>query len=254
MIDSHAHLHLNDFDEDRDQVMDRLREAGVSRVLEVGIDREGAEASLALADRYAELSVAVGCHPHDSERWDEGFAGAMRDWATDPRVLAFGELGLDYFRNYAPHDKQDRAFREQLRLATELDMPVIFHVRAAETEFLRVLGEEGDPRRAVLHAFSHDKEFASTCVARGFWLGIGGILTFPSSTLPEILKEIALDRILLETDCPWLSPIPERGKRNEPARLVHVLERLAEIHGRDAADVEAQLDANFNRFCGGDGN
>ncbi len=253
MIDSHAHLHLNDFDEDRDQVMLRLREAGVSRVLEVGIDRAGAEASLALTERYPELSVAVGCHPHDSAAWDTDFAHAMRGWAADPRVLAFGELGLDYFRNYAPHDKQDRAFREQLRLAADLDMPVIFHVRAAEAEFLRVLDDEGDPRRAVLHAFSHDMDFAAACVARGFWLGIGGILTFPSSTLPVILKEIALERILIETDCPWLSPVPRRGQRNEPAHLVHVLQRLAEIHGREVADVEARLDANFAAFCGTDG-
>ncbi len=250
MIDSHAHLHHRDFEGDRDAVVERLREAGVTRVLEVGIDRPGAETVLALAERYPELRVAVGCHPHESATWNDEFAAAMRGWAKHPKVLAFGELGLDFFRNYAPRDVQDRAFREQLRLAAELDMPVIFHVRAAEQEFLRVLDEEGDPRRAVLHAFSHDMAFAAACIARGFWLGIGGILTFPTSTLPGILKEISIERILLETDCPWLSPVPKRGKRNEPAHLRHVLDRLAEIHGRSPEELDAQLDANFAAFCG----
>lgn len=250
MIDSHAHLHLKDYDEDRDAVVERLRAAGVRRVLEVGIDRAGAEAALALADRYPELRVAVGCHPHEAAAWDADFAAAMRAWSRRPEVLAFGELGLDFYRNYAPREHQDRAFREQLRLAAELDMPVIFHVRAAEKEFLRVLDEEGAPRRAVLHAFSHALDFAAACVARGFWLGIGGIVTFPKSTLPTILPEIAVERILLETDCPWLAPVPRRGKRNEPALVSHVLARLAEIYRREPAELESRLDANFTAFSG----
>lgn len=252
MIDSHAHLHREDYDADRDAVFERLRAAGLRRVLEVGIDRTGAEAALALAERYPELRVAVGCHPHDAAAWDAGFAAAMRDWAGHGKVVAFGELGLDFYRNYAPREDQERAFREQLRLAAELDMPVIFHVRAAEQDFLRILDAEGAPRRAVLHAFSHDRAFAAACIAYGFWLGIGGILTYPSSPLPGILKEIAIERILLETDCPWLSPIPLRGKRNEPAHLQHVLARLAAIHGREPADLAERLDANYVAFCGDD--
>lgn len=252
MIDSHAHLHLADFDSDRDEVLARLRAAGVRKVLEVGIDRQGAERSLALTERTPELRVAVGCHPHEAASWNAEFAAAIRDWAGHPRVLALGELGLDHYRNYAPRPVQAEVFRAQLRLAHELDMPVVFHVRAAELEFLRVLNDEGDPRRAVLHAFSHGADFARACLARGFWLGIGGILTYPRSTLPAILAAVPIERVLLETDCPWLSPVPERGRRNEPAHLVHVLARLAEIYGLAPAALEARLDANFAAFSGED--
>lgn len=250
MIDSHAHLHLEDFDADRDAVIARLREAGVRKVMEVGIDRDGAVAALALAARVPELRVALGCHPHNAEEWNEDFAAEMVHWAEHPHVLALGEIGLDHYRDYAPHELQEQAFREQLRLARELDLPVVFHVRAAEADFLRVLDDEGAPRRAVLHAFSHDADFARACLDRGFWLGIGGIVTFPSSTLPTILRDVPAERVLLETDCPWLSPVPRRGRRNEPAHLVHVLERLAAIYERPTADLEARLDANFADFSG----
>jgi TatD DNase family protein len=251
MIDSHAHLHLKDYDEDRDAVMGRLAEAGLSRVLEVGINRAGAEKALALADRYPELvRVAVGCHPHDSESWDDDFAAAMRGWSTDERVLAFGEIGLDHYRDYAPHDVQERVFREQLALAAECAMPVVFHVRAAEADFLRIIDELGAPDRAVLHAFSHDADFAAACLERGFRLGIGGIVTFPKSTLPQILKEVSPERVLPETDCPWLAPVPRRGKRNEPALVVHVLERLAGIWGLPVGELAALFERNFNDFAG----
>lgn len=250
MIDSHAHLHHKDFRGDLDGVFARLREAGVSRVLEVGIDRSGSEEALELCERYPELLVAVGCHPHEASHWDRAFADAMRDWAGLEKVVAFGELGLDFYRNYSPHDLQESAFRAQLGLARELDMPVVFHVRAAEQDFLRVLNNEGDPRRAVLHAFSHEFDFAAEAIRRGFWLGIGGMLTFPKSRLPEILKEISPERILLETDCPWLAPVPKRGRRNEPALLQHVLEKLAGIWRMSPASLEERLDANFAQFAG----
>lgn len=250
MIDSHAHLHLADFAADRDAVLARLRAAGVRKVLEVGIDRAGAEQALALCADYPELRVAVGCHPHEAASWDAHFAEALRAWAAQPRVLAFGELGLDHYRDYAPRPAQERAMREQLALARELDMPVVFHVRAAEAEFLRVLDAEGAPRRAVLHAFSHDAAFAAACLERGFWLGIGGILTYPRSSLPEVLRAVPVERILLETDCPWLPPVPHRGRRNEPAHLVHVLERLAALYAVAPAALETRLDANFAAFSG----
>jgi TatD DNase family protein len=250
MIDSHAHLHLADFADDREAVMARLRAAGVRKVLEVGIDREGGEQALALAAAYPELRVAVGCHPHEAAAWSEDFAQALRGWAAHPRVLALGELGLDHYRDYAPRPVQELAFRAQLRLGRELDLPIVFHVRAAEADFLRVLADEGAPRRAVLHAFSHEAAFAAACLERGFWLGIGGILTYPRSSLREILRTVPVTRILLETDCPWLPPVPHRGRRNEPAHLVHVLEALAALYALTPAALEAQLDANFADFSG----
>ncbi|MCP4547575.1 MAG: TatD family hydrolase [bacterium] len=250
MIDSHTHLHHLDFRDDRDEVFANLRAAGVSRVLEVGIDYLGAERSLELSERYPEVLVAVGCHPHEASNWNPEFAAAMRRWATLDKVVAFGELGLDFYRNYSPHDLQEVAFRQQLGIAREMDVPVIFHVRAAETDFLRVLDDEGDPRRAVLHAFSHSFEFAAEAIKRGFWLGIGGMVTFPKSNLPQILTEISPERVLLETDCPWLAPVPKRGRRNEPSLLIHVLESLADIWKMSTADLEQLLDANFAQFTG----
>jgi TatD DNase family protein len=216
----------------------------------VGIDRAGALRALELAAVHPILRVCVGCHPHEASRWDGAFAADMRAWAVRPEVLAFGELGLDFYRNYAPPADQDRAFREQLRLAAELDMPVVFHVRAAEAEFLRVLDGEGNPRRAVVHAFSHDMTFAAECLLRGFWLGIGGVVTYKNSRLPAVLERVAPERILLETDCPWLSPVPFRGRRNEPDHLRHVLPVLAGIWGWEAAALERQIDENFRRFAG----
>ncbi len=251
MIDSHTHLHRKDYDADRDEAIQRAREAGVSRILEVGIDLAGGSKALALAERHPDIvRAAVGCHPHDSESWSDAFELAMREWSRNESVLAFGEIGLDHYRDYAPHDVQERVFRAQLALAAELEMPVVFHVRAAEKDFLRVIDEVGAPKRAVLHAFSHDADFAAACLKRGFWLGIGGIVTFPSSTLPQVLAEVPPEKVLLETDCPWLAPVPKRGKRNEPALVLHVLERLAEIWNRDIRELEARLDRNFHEFAG----
>lgn len=250
MTDSHAHLHLKDFDSDRDDVFARMSEAGVWRVLEVGIDRAGASRAMAMAKARGNVLAAVGCHPHESATWDDDFAGAMRHWAARPGVVAFGEMGLDYYRDWAPRQVQATVFREQLLLARELDMPVIFHVRAAESDFLKIVDEVGPPRSAVLHAFSHSADFAAACLRRGFRLGIGGILTYPNSELPSILADVPPGRILLETDCPWLTPQPRRGKRNEPSLLVHVLQRLSEIYRLSAAEMDSLTDSSFDDFLG----
>ncbi len=250
MIDSHAHLHLSDYDEDRAEVLRRAAEAGVTRILEVGIDRAGAGKALTLASEHPLLRVAAGCHPHEAKRWDADFAADLEGWLRQEKVLACGEIGLDFYRDWSPRDSQERALREQLRLARAAGMPVVFHVRAAESDFLRVLDEEGDPERAVLHAFSHDGDFAAECLRRGFWIGIGGMLTFPKSRLPAILADLPPERVLLETDCPWLAPLPRRGRRNEPALLEHVLATLAGIWHRPAQELEAILDRNFADFAG----
>jgi TatD DNase family protein len=251
MIDSHAHLHVKDFDEDRPEVFARLREAGVSRVLEVGIDREGAAKALKLAARYPEMLVAAGLHPHDSMKWDEDYRKDLLHIAGNRKVVALGEMGLDFYRDLSPRDAQDRCFREQLAVARETGLPVIFHVRDAEVEFLRVVDEEGAPARAVVHAFGGHRDFAKACLERGFWLGIGGVLTYKNSNLPEVLSEhVPVDRILMETDCPWLTPHPFRGKRNEPAMLVHVREKLMEVYGFGEKEMDAITDYSFDRFLG----
>jgi len=250
MIDSHAHLHLKDFDADRREVLERAREAGVRRILEVGINREGAGKALKLAARQPEMLVAVGLHPHEAEQWNEDYAAELSRLAAGRQVAAWGEIGLDFYRDWSPREDQERCFRDQLVLARERELPVIFHVREAEEAFLRVIDEVGAPPRAVVHAFSSHRDFAAACVQRGFWLGIGGLLTYRKG-LPEILAaEAPIERILLETDCPWLSPVPERGKRNEPSLLVHVRAALAELYELSEEQVDTLTDYAFERFLG----
>ncbi|MDP6418346.1 MAG: TatD family hydrolase [Candidatus Krumholzibacteria bacterium] len=250
MLDSHAHLHREEFDADREEVVARLKAAGVRQVLEVGIDEAGGRKALALAREHDFLKVALGFHPHEASRWSPAILEELRNMIEDENCVALGEMGLDYFRDYSPRDLQDACFRDQLKLAHELDMPVIFHVRAAESDFLRIVDEIGPPRRAVLHAFSHEADFARDCLDRGFYLGIGGILTYPKSRLPEILRELSPERILPETDCPWLSPQPLRGKRNEPSHLIHVREKLAEIYGVSEERMDEINEASYAAFLG----
>ena len=251
MIDSHCHLHLKDFDEDRGEVIERMTEAGVSRVLEVGINRKGAAECLRLAAKYPQFRVAAGLHPHEADQWDDTYRADILKLAGNRKVVALGEMGLDFYRDWSPRDAQDRCFRAQLGLARETGLPVIFHVREAEAEFLRVIDEEGAPARAVVHAFGSHGDFAAACLKRGFWLGIGGVLTYKNSKLPHVLaSHVPVDRILLETDCPWLTPEPFRGKRNEPSRLVHVREKLSEIYGMGEIELDALTDYSFERFLG----
>ena len=250
MIDSHAHLHLKEFDEDRRAVLERAAEAGVSRILEVGINLAGAQKALSLASSRKNMQVAVGLHPHEAEQWSDETAAELRRLAAGRKVVAIGETGLDFYRDWSPREDQQRCFRGQLALARELDMPVIFHVRDAEEAFLRVIDEEGAPRRAVVHAFSSHRDFAVACLDRGFWIGVGGMLTYRKGLAEVIGGQVPLDRVLMETDCPWLSPVPMRGKRNEPALLVHVREALAALYGMSEEQVDMLTDYAFERFLG----
>ena len=250
MIDSHAHLHLKDFDADRPAVFERAVEAGVGRILEVGINLEGSRKALALASSRNDMQVAVGLHPHEAEKWNEDYAADLARLAGNSKVVALGEMGLDFYRDFSPREDQERCFRGQLALARELDLPVIFHVRDAEEAFLRVVDEEGAPARAVVHAFSSHRDFAAACIGRGFWLGVGGMLTYRKGLAEILAAEVPIERILLETDCPWLSPVPLRGKRNEPSRLVHVREALAELYGLGEEQVDTITDYAFERFLG----
>lgn len=250
MIDSHAHLHLKEFDVDRREVLQRARDAGVRRILEVGINAEGAGKALKLAARQPDMQVAVGLHPHEAGSWNDDYAAEMERLAASRKVVAYGEIGLDFYRDWSPREDQERCFRGQLALARQMELPVIFHVREAEEAFLRVIDEEGAPARAVVHAFSSHRDFAAACHQRGFWLGIGGMITYRKG-LAEILKAtVPIERLLLETDCPWLSPVPERGKRNEPAQLVHVRSALAELYELSEDQVDTLTDYAFERFLG----
>lgn len=251
LVDSHLHIGRVEYDADREQVLERAEAAGVTRFLEVGYDPESSECAASLAREDRRFRAAVGIHPHDAARLADPDGRPAPDadavlariaaLAVGPRVVAIGEIGLDFFRDLSPRPAQVAAFRAQLALAKRLGLPVILHVRDAYPEALALLEAEGLPeRRGVLHAFSGDSSTAAWARRHGFRLGIGGPVTYRSSALPELLRGAPPDDLLLETDAPWLPPHPWRGRRNEPAWLRLTAEAVARLCGLPLEELAAR--------------
>jgi len=263
MIDTHVHLNRREFADDREDVMQRAREAGVRGFINVGYDLESSEASVALAATHPEIRATVGVHPHDAQLLADAQGrltadGELRldqllELAAEPGVVAVGEIGLDFFRDLSPRPAQRTALRHQLALATRLDLPVVFHIRDAYPETLALVDEVGLPARgAVLHSFAGQVEHALWAKERGCLLGIGGPVTYKNSRLSDVLTEAGVtpDDVLLETDAPWLPPVPHRGQRNESAYLPHTGEKLAAVLGVTLPELIAATDANVVRLFG----
>ena len=231
LFDTHAHLHFEEFDADRPAVLERARKAGVRRFLTIGTDVETSRSAVALAEAESDCFAAVGLHPHEAAKGTDATWETLRRLAASPRVLALGEMGLDFFRNLSSHDEQARAFRHQIGLARELRKPILVHCREAHREVLTILKDEGARALGgVMHCFSGDAEFAKECLDLGFFISIAGPVTYPNAKkLPEVVRTVPRDRLVLETDCPYLPPQPYRGKRNEPAYLEHAARRVAEL-------------------------
>ena len=253
LVETHAHLDFEAFDADRDQVLARAREAGVETIVNVAIHPGVARRTLALAEAHPGVVAAVGIHPHEAASYAGDLAAAVAELerlASHPRVVALGEMGLDFYRHYAPAEDQRRVFEAQLDLAGRLGLPVIIHCRAAYDQVLDVLAGF-DPARVVLHCFSADRETARRCAERGYYIGVGGVLTFPSAhALREIVAAYPRDRVVLETDCPFLAPQPRRGGRNEPALLTVIAEALGAVWGTSAADAAEITRRNALRLFG----
>jgi TatD DNase family protein len=232
LIDTHAHLCFPQFDADRDEVVARAVESGVVRILDVGTDTETSQKALWLAERYDAVWATVGFHPHDVRRMTPEGIETLRGMATSRKVIAIGETGLDFYRDYAPRDLQILAFRAHVRLARDLGLPLIVHDRDAHSDVMAILHEEGASEvGGVLHCFTGDHGMAEQAAAIGFAVSFGGSLTYKrSETLPVALA-VPISWILLETDAPYLTPVPHRGKRNEPMFVRYVAERLAEAKG-----------------------
>jgi TatD DNase family protein len=246
LIDTHCHLHDRKFDSDRDDVVARAHDVGLSAMLTVGEDIADSAKAIAVAEHY-ELSAAVGVHPHEAKNAPVDIAAGLRPLLAQPRVVAIGETGLDYYYDHSPRDTQANVLRAQLRLARDANLPVIFHQRDAFDDFTAILREEWNgAMRGVVHCFTGTASQAHTYVDEfGLWLGIGGVLTFPNAhDLREAVRAVGPNALVLETDCPYLAPAPLRGKRNEPAYLTHTAAKLAEVLGISALDLLATTDAN----------
>lgn len=239
LFDTHAHLNAKEFDEDREEVLRRAKEAGVTRILNIGYNRDSIPSSLQLAEKYDYIYSSVGWHPQDANSFTEKDLAWLRELAEHPKVIAIGEIGLDYYWDTSPRDVQKKVFRTQIALAKELNLPIVIHDRDAHEDVLKILKEERLETGVIMHAFSGSVEMAKECIDLGFYLSFGGPITFKNAVRPkEVAKAIPLERILIETDSPYLTPHPYRGKRNESSYVRLVAEKLAELRGLTVEEIE----------------
>jgi len=239
LIDSHAHLEMKEFDDDRNDVIERAKAAGVDFIVTVGTNPGLSRKAVKLAGQYDNIYATIGVHPHDVGKISNTTYDELKKLAGDKKVVAYGEIGLDYFRNISPQALQIEKFGEQLQLAKELNLPVVIHARQAHAQSLEMIKSSGI-HHGVFHCFSGDYEMARQCLDWGFYLSVPGVVTFnKSKTMQEVVKKVPLNSLLLETDCPYLTPDPFRGKRNEPAYIVHTAKKVAEIKGLPWEEVAA---------------
>ncbi len=258
IVDTHAHLDSNQFDNDRDKVIARALNAGVSTIISVGVNLESSKKAIELAEKRPEVLAAVGFHPHEASTVKQEDIAELAKIANHPRVVAIGELGLDFYRNYSPRGVQLQALKWQLELAGELEMPVVIHCREAEKDLLNLLRqwtsrykERQGQGRGVIHCFMGDSDAAQQYLEMGFYLSLGGYIGYPASSYAhDVVRAIPQDRLMVETDCPFLSPQKYRGKRNEPSYLPLTVEVLAKIRGVALEAVARETTENAHRLFG----
>jgi len=249
LVDSHCHLDFNRFDKDREAVIAAAEKAGLVAIINPGVSLETSRAAVTLAEKYPLVYAAVGVHPHDAKTFTPQTAAELRKLARRPKVVAIGEIGLDYYRNLSPHDIQRQAFTAQLELAAELNLPVIIHNREATEDTFAILQDwtAGARRnqRGVLHSYSAGPEWLEPTLELGFSIGISGPVTFPQARrLQRVAQTVPLERLLVETDAPFLTPSPHRGRRNQPAYVRYVAEKIAELRGIPLQQLGEQTTQN----------
>ncbi|MFH1313235.1 MAG: TatD family hydrolase [Candidatus Eisenbacteria bacterium] len=243
MIDSHAHLTMRQYRKDLHAVITRAREGGVTAMINVGFDVASSEAGVHLAGIHEDVYAAVGVHPHDARNLNADLLEKLEDLADDPKVVAIGEIGLDFYRNLSPRQSQERAFRRQIDLARKKGLPIVVHDREAHRRTLEILKDE-KVTSGVLHCFSGDVNLARQATDLGLYISFAGPITYNGKDTREILKRVPLDRVLVETDCPYLTPVPFRGKRNEPAYVKFVLAKIAGILSRPVDEIAYLTETN----------
>lgn len=245
-IDTHCHLDMEDYQADLDEVVASAARHGVTRIVTIGTDLVSSQAAVRLAARYPGLYAAVGIHPQEADQATPEVLEKIRRLARQPKVVGYGEIGLDYVKNYTPAEIQLLAFASQLQLAKEVSLPVIIHDREAHADILRLIQQAAPfPRRGVMHCFSGDLALAEASLDLGFYLSIPGVATFANAQpLREVIKAIALEHLVLETDGPFLTPVPYRGKRNEPKYVLYTAQMVADIKKLPLEEVVRVTTAN----------
>ncbi len=244
-IDTHAHLMMSQFDGDMENVLQRARDVDVQKILNVGTDIQTSQTAVRQSQKFSEIYTAAGIHPHEvSKCMDEDWEH-LNALLTEPKVLALGEIGLDYYYDYSPRDIQKEWFKKQLQLARELDLPVIVHSREAMEDTLSVIDEAGDsPWKGVFHCFGGTKEDVPEILKRGFHVSFTGVVTFKNFSEKDAVLAVPLERLLLETDAPFMTPVPHRGKRNEPVYIPIIAEWLAGFYNVPIKRIEEQTTKN----------
>lgn len=252
IFDTHAHYDDEAFDEDREELLSSMKAAGIGRIVNIGANMASSARSLELAGKYDFIYAAVGVHPSDTQELDDDKLEQLRLMSRDEKCVAIGEIGLDYYWPEPDHELQKKWFRRQIALAKEEKLPIIIHSREAAADTLSILKEENAGENGgVVHCFSYSAEVARQCVALGFYIGVGGVITFKNGRrLKETVDILPMENIIIETDCPYLSPVPNRGKRNSSLNLPLVVDAIAEIKGITAEEVIRITEENAKKMYG----
>lgn len=247
LIDSHSHLYMGSWSKNLDVVLERAKERGVGKIICPGIDIDSSWQSLTIAKNHPIVYAAAGIHPHDADNAPSDYIDQLRDILTQPKIVALGEIGLDYYRNISDAATQRKVFKEQLQLAKDMDLPVIIHNRNADADIIHIL-QQVSPIRGVAHCFSSDIITVKIFLDMGFYISFAGNLTYKNSDLPKVAKEIPLDGLMIETDAPFLSPMPYRSKENEPSRVKYIADKLVEILGVSYDIIEMATQNNAEKL------
>jgi len=250
LIDGHAHLDMKDFEKDLEEVLARALEGGITHIITVGTDIASSVKAMELADRYDFISSTIGFHPHDAKDADSHALKELSLLAGKPGVVAWGEIGLDFYRRHSPPEKQIAAFEQQLDMADHFGLPAVIHSRDADKEMLEILGKRGR-HKGVIHCFSGDFSLAMQYIAMGYSISIPGIVTYKNAfQVQDVASRVPLESLLIETDAPYLAPVPKRGKRNEPLFVAYTAAKVSQLRNIPVEELGAQISQNTRRLFG----
>jgi len=250
LIDSHAHLDMKDFEKDLDEVLDRALKGGLTHIITIGIDIPSSIKALELAKKHDFIYSSIGFHPHNADDVDSHKLKELSDLASETKVVAWGEIGLDFFRMHSLAKKQRKVFEQQIEMAIQINLPVIIHDRDAHKEIFEIVRKNGR-HKGVIHCYSGDYDLAMAFIEMGYYISIPGTVTYKKAfQVQDVASRIPIDHMLIETDAPFLAPVPKRGKRNEPCLVAHTAQKIAQLRDMDLEDVERHTSENAIRLFG----